>query len=198
MKPEEYREGGNNGAVLQVPEPRHVDATSRSRRAWRGTRAVGLALRLRRGTRQAPRRRRSCCSNEQHAAEQHLVLPARAAGQVHRPGAERDAEQRRDRVDRDRARGHLSGAGRRRLRRGRRRDRGIGGLAMRCRRSANVTSTVRAVDGDALLTPAGRCRQIVRAVAAVRSTTTRRTSSAPRPSAASPAASARNETENAE
>ena len=115
MQPEEYKEGGRNGAVLKFP----------SRITWTNLtlkKGIGIGTALwdwHYGFVEGRGRRRDgsiMLLNEQRAAEQHLVLPARPAGQVHRPVAQRDAEQRGDRGDRDRARGHPSGCRCRRLR----------------------------------------------------------------------------------
>ena len=114
LKTEDFREGGNNGAVLHFPSSRRVGddhaQEGHRRRPPCGTGTTGSS---RDG--QAPRRR-DRPADRPTAAAQHLVFPARPADQVHRPAAERHPEQRRHRVDRDRPRGHLPGALRRRRR----------------------------------------------------------------------------------
>ena len=95
--------------------------------------------------RQASRRRHRAAQRPA-GAEQHLVFPPRPAGEIHRAGAQRDAEQRGDRSHRNRPRGLSPGSAS-----------AACGEHWSCSRDwrlrmevqiQTLKSTVRAVDGD--------------------------------------------------
>ena len=109
MQPEEYKEGGRNGAVLKFPNRVTWSNLTLKKGAGLGIAALGLALRLRHGS---GRRRDGVIVllDAAHAPSVGLVLPPRPAGEVHRPDPQRHPEHRRDRGDRDRPRRHSSRA----------------------------------------------------------------------------------------